>query len=716
MARNWAITIGINGYRYLQRLNYAKRDADSIRQFFSDELKFERVYHFAEDAEPIPQDYGPDLDAYPTCTTLRRFFRKRFDQPFLREGDNLWCFFAGHGIRDQNRDYLMPIDGDRGDLAGSAIPIHYISERLRRSGADNIILLIDACRSYEGRRGAVGIGEEKQQGVITLFSCSPEESSYEIQELQHGAFTHVLIDSLRLQGEGNCATVERLYQRLRYYVPQLTRQYKRVSQTPYGVIEPPSKNHLILLPTQATLTDVVALKNDALTAELERDRPTARQLWIRVLMVSPGDPEAIAGIERLSRDGSSARPSAPSPKPPQTSESASITPRSARPPQPPTTPKPSVPKVCSEPPAPKLAVSPSAKPKQTAPSSRQSQRQVSDSSPRTTSPYSLGERVSRRRLIQILGFTGGGIGTILLGRALFQSTATDWMLPELEPSTTAGTTAEFNVATVNVQDKSITVERKQAEFRTEELDGGITLDLMMIPGGTFQMGSPDGQGEADERPQHEVTVTSFLMGKFPVTQAQWKAIAALPKIDRDLATDPASFNGENRPVESVTWDDAVEFCKRLSQKTGRDYRLPSEAEWEYACLADTTTPFHCGETITPDLANYNGEYTYGSGPKGEYRHRTTDVGSFPANAFGLYDMHGNVWEWCLDHWHDNYEGAPTDGSAWLSNDDSASRLLRGGSCFNNPVNCRSANRNWFARGSRVNYVGFRVVCASSWTL
>ncbi|NEQ51835.1 MAG: peptidase C14 caspase catalytic subunit p20, partial [Leptolyngbya sp. SIO3F4] len=135
MARNWAITIGINGYRYLQRLNYARRDADAIRQFFSDELKFERVYHFTEDAAPISQDRGPDLDACPTGNTLLRFFRTRFETPFLREGDNLWCFFAGHGIRAQNRDYLMPLDGDRGDLERSAIPIHYISERLRRSGA-----------------------------------------------------------------------------------------------------------------------------------------------------------------------------------------------------------------------------------------------------------------------------------------------------------------------------------------------------------------------------------------------------------------------------------------------------------------------------------------------------------------------------------------------------------------------------------------------------
>lgn len=270
-----------------------------MHHFFSAEMGFYKLYHFTDESLPIAQDYGPDQDSRPTGSTLRRFLRTRFNEPFLRDGDNLWFFFAGHGVRYEGRDYLMPIDADPEDLDNSAIPIQYISQRLRRSGADNIILLIDACRSYEGRRDGIGIGKEKQQGVITLFSCSPEESSYEIQELQQGAFTHTLLDSLRLQGEGNCATVERLYQRLRYYVPQLTRQYKQTVQTPYGVIEPLSKNHLILLPGQATLSDVGAIKKDALTAEVQGRTKKARRLWIRVLAVSPADPEAIEGIERL---------------------------------------------------------------------------------------------------------------------------------------------------------------------------------------------------------------------------------------------------------------------------------------------------------------------------------------------------------------------------------------------------------------------------------
>ena len=279
-----------------------------MRQLFLQELSFQKVYHFTDTSPPIPQDYGPDQNSRPTYTTLRRFLNRRFETPFLGDGDNLWFFFAGHGIRHEQTDYLMPADGDRTDLKNSAIPIHFIADRLRNSGADNVILLIDACRSYEGRRDGVGLGLEKQQGVITLFSCSPEESSYEIQELQQGAFTHVLLQSLRLQGEGNCATVERLYQRLRYYVPQLTRQYRHDAQTPYSVIEPTSKNHLILLPREATLSDVRDLKNDALTAEVERKFKMAEQLWIRVLMVSPGDPQAIAGIKRLSQKDPPAPP------------------------------------------------------------------------------------------------------------------------------------------------------------------------------------------------------------------------------------------------------------------------------------------------------------------------------------------------------------------------------------------------------------------------
>jgi formylglycine-generating enzyme required for sulfatase activity len=162
----------------------------------------------------------------------------------------------------------------------------------------------------------------------------------------------------------------------------------------------------------------------------------------------------------------------------------------------------------------------------------------------------------------------------------------------------------------------------------------------------------------------------------------------------------------------VSWLDVSEFCNRLSQRTGRHYTLPSEAQWEYACRAGTSSPFHFGATITSALVNYDGNATYADGPKGVYRRQTTPVGMFPANAWGLYDMHGNVWEWCLDHWHESYEGAPTDGSAWLNDSDSdeGTQLLRGGSWLNNPRNCRSALRDLNRPDNANNYVGFRVVC------
>ena len=749
MARNWAITIGVNGYRYLQRLHYAKQDADAVRQFFTQELGFAQVYHFTEDSPPIPQDYGPDLDSHPNYTTLDRFFRTRFEHPFLREGDNLWCFFAGHGIRDQNRDYLMPIDGDRGNLERSALPIHYISERLRRSGADNVILLIDACRSYEGRREGVGIGQEKQQGVITLFSCSPEESSYEIQEIQHGAFTYVLIESLRLQGEGNCATVERLYQRLRYYVPQLTRQYKRVDQTPYGVIEPPSKNHFILLPHQATLADVEALKKDALKAEVGHDAKTAKQLWIRVLAASPADPEAIEGIERLPRIGVSPLPVTPPVSPPQRTEpqppSSPVTPRAATPAQPhaasPAKQGDSIApqKRSAQTKHPSPPVTPVAKPSTKTRKPRKAkpfpQRSDSPLPTRTPSGSFLGDRISRRRAVQILGFGGGGIGVVLLGKALFQPTS-DTPEPVSKPSSLPPREAEpvinsspltakdftafnFEVVTVDQKGEIIKQETKQSYIFQESVED-VVLELVPVPSGKFMMGSPESEvgRDDDEGPQYEVNIQPLLMGKYPVTQAQWQAVAAnLAQVGRELNSDPSHFKGGDLPVERVSWDDAEEFCKRLSKHAGREYRLPTEAEWEYACRARTTTPFHFGETLTTDLANYNGNLTYGEGPKGEYLKQTTPVGSFQfANAFSLYDMHGNVWEWCLDHWHDNYDGAPPDGTAWLSPDDNAPRLLRGGSWHNNPDNCRSANRDRRARAYRPVTVGFRVVCASSWTL
>jgi formylglycine-generating enzyme required for sulfatase activity len=254
----------------------------------------------------------------------------------------------------------------------------------------------------------------------------------------------------------------------------------------------------------------------------------------------------------------------------------------------------------------------------------------------------------------------------------------------------------------------------QVEGYREELGEGVALTMLKIPAGSFLMGSPEDEPGRieDEGPQHEVTLGTFFMAQTPITQAQWRAVAGWQKLERDLDPDPSNFKGANRPVEMVSWFDALEFCRRLSQRTGQRYGLPSEAQWEYACRAGSTTPFHFGATLTPELANYNGNHVYGNGPKGTYREQTVEVASFAANGWGLHDMHGNVWEWCEDHWHDSYNFAPGDDQPWhipAAADDEL-RLLRGGSWYIYPAHCRSAYRFDIHPDYRFNDLGFRVCC------
>ncbi|MEA5626554.1 SUMF1/EgtB/PvdO family nonheme iron enzyme [Nostoc sp. UHCC 0251] len=268
---------------------------------------------------------------------------------------------------------------------------------------------------------------------------------------------------------------------------------------------------------------------------------------------------------------------------------------------------------------------------------------------------------------------------------------------------------EFDVITVDKQGEEKSRTRKAAEFFSEDLGNGVLLEMIKIPSGTFQMGSPEGQGNDNEKPRHAVNVPAFSMGKYPVTQAQWRRVAALPQMEIALNAEPSNFKGDSRPVEHVSWDEAVEFCRRLSGVTGRPYRLPSEAEWEYACRAGTTTEFYFGETLTPKLARCKANF--GMALLTMFGGETTSVGNYLPNSFGLYDMHGNVYEWCADHWHDNYVSAPTDGTAWIVNGNSEKRILRGGSCYDNPAFCRAANRGYSSPAYRDYNMGFRVVCS-----
>ena len=645
MAKNWAIAIGINEYEHLARpLEYAQRDAQLMRDWLQDRAGFEKVYYYADNSPKIG-----NTSTRPTRSNLLRLLDVRFQQPFMGAGDNFWFFFSGHGVRHEGQDYLMAADSYPENIPGSAIPVSYVLGQLRRCGADNIVLLLDACRDGGGK-SVEGMGREtaeraQQMGVISIASCSPNELSYEVEALEQGVFTYALLEGLGVQGK--CATVERLDAYLARRVPELNQKYGKRIQTPLTTAEPIDRAHLILVPEYATLADVAALKLDAYQAELDRNRALARQLWIRVLGASPADLDAVKAIERIAKGKND-------------SEAAS--------------------------------------------------------SPNVSGNKSASDRVSEH-----------------LGQSRQPLLSQQSSVPSTEISVEDGIktqTFQFEVVTVREKgwfSKKLMFDRRLGEAKsfTEDING-VALEMVAIPGGSFQMGTEDAEIErlnqkydedwfSREHPQHSVTVQPFFMGKYPVAQSQWQAVANLPKVDRDLKPNPSHFKGKNRPVEKVSWYDAVEFCQRLSIATGRKYRLPSEAEWEYACRAGSATPFHFGATLTSKLANYNGNYTFASEPQGEYREQTTDVGRFPANAFGLYDMQGNVWEWCADDWHENYDGAPTDGSAWVSQEiQSNNKLLRGGSWYDLPDYCRSAYRDNYVPTVDLNSsLGFRVLCAAN---
>ncbi len=310
-----------------------------------------------------------------------------------------------------------------------------------------------------------------------------------------------------------------------------------------------------------------------------------------------------------------------------------------------------------------------------------------------------------------MGFGGSGlIGSLLL--AQFFNNSKDRNLNKI------------SFASVKLNNSGKILERPggAAMAFEEDLGNGVSLTMVRIPAGKFMMGQTVAEKQellktfkekeykdtfGNEFPRHQVTLPEFYLGQMPVTQAQWKAI---------MGNNPSRFKGNDKlSVDSVSWLDAVDFCRKLSQKTGRTYRLPSEAEWEYACRAGTTTPFAFGETITPAMVNYDGNYPYAGAARGENRQKTAPVGIFPANAFGLYDMHGNLWEWCLDEWLDSYRNAPVDGSARgniNSRDAGKQRLLRGASWNNGAWTCRSANRNFSGVSNRYINFGLRVVAVT----
>jgi formylglycine-generating enzyme required for sulfatase activity len=253
--------------------------------------------------------------------------------------------------------------------------------------------------------------------------------------------------------------------------------------------------------------------------------------------------------------------------------------------------------------------------------------------------------------------------------------------------------SSFKTCKIDETDQII-LQPKEALYYTEDLGNGVTLDMVYVSGGEFPMGSPAGEGNDSERPQHRVRLASFYMGMYPITELQYQAISG-ENIRR--------FRGDKYPLADISWDAANRLCKKLSQKTGRLYTFPSESQWEYGCRAKSTTTFYCGDIITPAVANYCPDLD------SFHNMSRSEVGAFPPNAFGLYDLHGNVSEWCLDTWIDSYDATPSDGTSWQQGGYHTYRVLRGGSCFNKSSDCRSASRHSSCPHRTGGVFGLRVV-------
>jgi formylglycine-generating enzyme required for sulfatase activity/class 3 adenylate cyclase len=269
----------------------------------------------------------------------------------------------------------------------------------------------------------------------------------------------------------------------------------------------------------------------------------------------------------------------------------------------------------------------------------------------------------------------------------------------------------FETVTLNGRGEQILCESRTADYIVEDLKEQI-IKMILIPSGEYGMGSTEKKAPNTEKPQHLVKVPAFLMSQFPITKAQWRAVSTYPKVNRELKKSTSSTGARNSPVVYVSWYDAVEFCDRLSMKTGRLYRLPSESEWEYACRAGTYTEFNLGDSITSQYVNYDARSPYCLEPLGIYRGKTSTIAEFHfSNQFGLFDMHGNVWEWCLDHWHDDYQSAPEDGSSWIDSSHNLMRVLRGGSWISQAKDCRSSRRLYHDESDNFSHdISFRLVC------
>jgi uncharacterized caspase-like protein/formylglycine-generating enzyme required for sulfatase activity len=767
-----AIVIGINQYQFVRRLNYARDDAIRIKEFLETNGELESILLFTDDS---PEIEGKSTIA--TRSNLLNFFHSRFVDAFLRPEDNLWFFFSGHGARTAGQDYLLPIDGLAESVADTGISVRFITERLSRSGAGNILLILDGCRDVgDGGKGLSALGEDTknlviENGLVSISACSPNEQSWEADELRQGIFTCAFLEALQDQ---NFATVRQIDNYLRRRVPELNALYRKPRQNPWLVAEPIRKADLILLPKNARERDLDKLKNLALEKEAENNFELALELWTRVNIAAQGHDDQVARAlvrigkrltEREQREDKEQLEAQRRQKEEQERLEAqqrekerSDNERQEKKrleheaqSQPPSPVAPSIPLAKSEADKPSAEISKVVYPPPPKPAEPEREK------PPPPSSGGTGRKSPSKQVIAVLT-----IAAVLAVGALIYFAFKASQSPPPQPSPIAAVTPSPPViATPTAEEKAlprpevaaqpsaqpaapvavaipspstIATPTKEELARSSALDNATkehpwvnSLGMRFVPlAGTKVLFSVWDTRVQDFKAFVKSTGYDATGGMDSIGKDGWEQLGATWK-------EPGFSQGPTHPVVGVNWNDAEEFCKWLTKRErsagnlprNREYRLPRDEEWSDAVglkneegmtpeeqsgkinLYPWDIPQERDKSWPPPsgAGNYAGEEAkIGNWPAGwpviaGYKDgypRTSPVGSFEANFCGLYDMGGNVWQWCENWYNAQEQDHVLRGASWYDDDRD---ILLASYRHNRAPDCRNA------------YIGFRCVVA-----
>jgi len=659
--QRYALVIGIDGYRALDKLPSCVADAEAVAKVLEESGGFKVIQL---------TDRAAEADR-PTLATVRR--RIEHVATVAEKGDTVLLFFSGHGVERGGAAYLVPIDGD----PDNAIPLAWVNERLEKSAATAKVAIFDCCHAGAKSRGIGGISGGLRSAVM-LLSCSKGELSHNDATSGHGVFTGFLIQGLRGAADGadesakdSQVTISELYRYVRKHVVDWSLAQGK-KQTPLCLPEEGSGVALVRLKTLEELQK----QREALKRSLGSMQEAGRQDVVKALQEEIARLEAqLASLGKGAADASDVLKKYEELK---TLHDVTL-------------------------------------------------KNMLDVALKTHQPTSravaaIQERreATQKELVVAAKVVLTAFGALIESRRATYKELTRELLPtapkaralEDEIKSLEQTVDEvfhyaypwpFDAAEARQRQKEAADALGVHVEQDFELSDGVKIMMVLIPAGEFTMGSPEGEAErqGDEK-LHRVTISKpFWMGKYEATQEQWEAL---------MGSNPSRIKGAKNPVASVSWEDIQGFLQKLNARVrGGEFALPAEAQWEYACRAGTSTPFYFGATLSTDQANYDGNYTYGNGQKGEYRQKTLGVGSLGANAWGLHDMHGNVAELCRD-WYETYDaGVHTDPTGPTGPGNVDCRVLRGGSWRSSPIGLRSARRELHLSGVRDTSCGFRVV-------